>query len=158
MEAVIPVEIRVSSPRVKAYSEESNETEIRSNLDLLNEVREKARLHHIVHQQTTAQHFNDKVKLRPLQVGNFVLRLNQFKSGSSEGKLKELWEGDYKKSLKLRSKNGQCSPSQPNDLDREPDLPGARGPCKRGSQVSILQSEPPASSSKKSPKLGSKNG
>ncbi|KAJ7961822.1 Rve domain-containing protein [Quillaja saponaria] len=37
MEAVIPVEIRVSSPRVETYYEESNETEIRSNFDLLDE-------------------------------------------------------------------------------------------------------------------------
>ncbi|KAJ7942875.1 Rve domain-containing protein [Quillaja saponaria] len=121
MEAVIPVEIGISSPRLETYSEESNETEIRSNLDLLEEVREKARLHQIVHQQTTARHFNDKVKLRPLQVGDLVLRLNQFKSRSSEGKLKESWEGSYQISnivgpgaYKIRIEAGKVLPNSFN--------------------------------------------
>ena len=41
-EAVIPVEVGVTSTRRAAFSEEGNEDELRINLDCLDEVREKA--------------------------------------------------------------------------------------------------------------------
>ena len=41
-EAVIPVEVGVTSTRRAAFSEEGNEDELQINLDYLDEVREKA--------------------------------------------------------------------------------------------------------------------
>ncbi|KAJ7951240.1 Rve domain-containing protein [Quillaja saponaria] len=130
-------------------------TEIRSNLDLLEEVREKACLHQIVHQQTTARHFNDKVKLRPLQVGDFFLRLNQFKSGSSEGKLKESWEGPYQISnivgpgaYKIRTEEGkdvwfrsfQCCKSKPIFFRRQGFIQSSRSSNPSAVKVHLVDS------------------
>ncbi|KAJ7972340.1 Rve domain-containing protein [Quillaja saponaria] len=133
--------------RVETYYEESNETKIRSNLDLLEEVREKAHLHQIIHQQTTARHFNDKVKLRSLQVGDFVLRLNQLRvearkensrnHGKARTKFQTLWVRGLTKSEQKRERRQGLiqSPRSPNPgavevhqvdsttLDRELDSP-----------------------------------
>ncbi|XP_077215747.1 uncharacterized protein LOC143850376 [Tasmannia lanceolata] len=44
VEAIIPVEITIPSPRVKSYSERLNDELMRSSLDLVEETRENARI------------------------------------------------------------------------------------------------------------------
>ncbi|XP_043691538.1 uncharacterized protein LOC122642173 [Telopea speciosissima] len=63
-EAVLPVEIGEILLRVQLYNPEVNNEELRINLDLLEEIRETARVRNAVHQQRTARHYNTKLKAR----------------------------------------------------------------------------------------------
>lgn len=62
------------------FKPESNETELRSNLELLKERRERAELTRKTFQERVAKTSNVKVKLKNIAVGNLVLR--QTKLGS----------------------------------------------------------------------------
>ena len=73
-EAVIPVEVRVTSTRRAAFSEEGNEDELQINLDCLDEVRDKASSRMEKYRQKMAEYYNKRVKLRWLEVGDLVLR------------------------------------------------------------------------------------
>ena len=63
-EAVIPVEVGVTSIRRKVFNEESNDDYLRINLDCLDEVRDKAFSRMVKYQQKMAKYYNKRVKLR----------------------------------------------------------------------------------------------
>ena len=63
-EAVIPVEIGVTSTKRVAFSEEGNDDKLRLNLDCLDEVRDKASSKMAKYQQKMAEYYNRRVKLR----------------------------------------------------------------------------------------------
>ena len=73
IEAVIPVEVGVTSIRRKVFNEESNDDHLRINLDFLDEVREKASIKMTKYQQKMADYYNKRVKLRRLDIGDLVL-------------------------------------------------------------------------------------
>ena len=73
-EAVIPVEVGVTSTRRVAFSEEENEDKLRLNLDCLDEVRDKTSSRMAKYQQKMAEYYNKRVKLRQLDIGDLVLR------------------------------------------------------------------------------------
>ena len=72
-EAVIPVEVGVTSTRREVFHEESNDDHLRINLDCLDEVREKASIKVMKNQQKMADYYNKRVKLRRLDIGDLVL-------------------------------------------------------------------------------------
>ncbi|GKV45314.1 hypothetical protein SLEP1_g52419 [Rubroshorea leprosula] len=95
-EAVIPIEIGVPSFRVTHFNEGQNGQLLRENLDLLDEVREEARLRTLVYKQKVANFYNKRVRPRPFKVGDLVLRkagLTGFETRF--GKLAPNWEGPY---------------------------------------------------------------
>ena len=68
-EAVIPVEVGVTSMKREAFHEEGNDDQLRINLDCLDEVsQKKAR-----YQQKMAEYYNKRVKLRRLNIGDLIL-------------------------------------------------------------------------------------
>ena len=69
-EAVIPVEVGVTSTRREVFNEESNDDHLRINLDCLDEVREKASSRMTKYQQKMAEYYNKRVKLRRLDIGD----------------------------------------------------------------------------------------
>ena len=73
-EAVIPVEVGVSSTRREAFSEEGNDDKLRLNLDCLDKVRDKASSRMAKFQQKMAEYYNKRVKLRQFDIGDLVLR------------------------------------------------------------------------------------
>ena len=73
-EAVIPVEIGLTTLRTTFHKEEENERQLRLNLDLLDEIREKAAQRIALYQEKMARYYNTKVKLRRFEVGDWVLR------------------------------------------------------------------------------------
>ena len=73
-EAVIPVEVGVTSTRRAAFSEEGNDEKLRLNLDCLDEVRDKASSRMVKYQQKMAKYYNKRVKLRQVDIGDLVLR------------------------------------------------------------------------------------
>uniref|UniRef100_A0A2N9H5S1 Integrase catalytic domain-containing protein n=1 Tax=Fagus sylvatica TaxID=28930 RepID=A0A2N9H5S1_FAGSY len=96
-EAVIPVEIGLTTFRTTFHKEEENEGQLRLNLDLLDETREKAAQRIALYQGRMARYYNTKVKLRRFEVSDWVLRkVTQATKDPSQGKLGPNWEGPYK--------------------------------------------------------------
>uniref|UniRef100_A0A2N9ER72 RNA-directed DNA polymerase n=1 Tax=Fagus sylvatica TaxID=28930 RepID=A0A2N9ER72_FAGSY len=73
-EAVIPVEIGLTTWRTNNYDEEINDAQLRSNLDLVDEVRDQAEARTRVYQQRMARYYDRRVKHREFKVGDLVLR------------------------------------------------------------------------------------
>ena len=73
-DAVILAEIRLTSYWVESYSEETNEEELRLQLDLVDEVQIAAEQRLARYQNLMAKHYNSNVRHRDFQVGDFVLR------------------------------------------------------------------------------------
>uniref|UniRef100_A0A2N9HHE1 Uncharacterized protein n=1 Tax=Fagus sylvatica TaxID=28930 RepID=A0A2N9HHE1_FAGSY len=96
-EAVIPVEIGLTTLRTTFHKEEENEGQLRLNLDLLDETRDKAARRITLYQEKMAKYYNTKVKLRRFEIGDWVLRkVTQATKDPSQGKLGPNWEGPYK--------------------------------------------------------------
>ncbi|GAV64707.1 hypothetical protein CFOL_v3_08225 [Cephalotus follicularis] len=92
-EAMIPVEIRVQSPRVVHFSEENNEDGLRNLLDLMEELREKAAIKVAAYQQRVSRYYNKMVNPRPLKEGGLVLRNTTIVDPTgTRGKLSPNWE------------------------------------------------------------------
>ena len=96
-EAVILVEVGVTSTRRAAFSEEGNEDELQINLDYLDEVREKASSRMEKYRQKMAEYYNRRVKLKQLEIGDLVLRkVSIATKDPNQGKLGPTWEGPYR--------------------------------------------------------------
>ncbi|XP_038982200.1 uncharacterized protein LOC120110682 [Phoenix dactylifera] len=96
MEAVIPLEIGLPSLRVEHYNAASNSSQLRENLDLIEETREAARVRMARYQRKTAQYFNFRVKAKLFKVGDLVLRRAEASQPAEQGKLAPNWEGPYR--------------------------------------------------------------
>ncbi|KAL0395195.1 UNVERIFIED_CONTAM: hypothetical protein Slati_4485700 [Sesamum latifolium] len=93
-EAIIPAELGIPSHRVMNFSKECNENLLRENLDLIEELREKAFLRVQRYKNIMISSYNRRVKSRSFQVGDLVLqRADALKL---IGKLDPTWEGPYK--------------------------------------------------------------
>ena len=87
-EAIISVEIGLTSYRVKIYEDQKNQQELNSNLDLIDEVREEAMKRMAKHKEAMARYYNRKVKVRRFNTGNLVLRkVSQVTKDPSQGKI-----------------------------------------------------------------------
>ena len=81
--------------RVDHYNVEVNERALRSNLDLLEETREEARVRMIEAKKKAAKFFNRRVRARQFSVGDLVLQRNIFTAGE-HNKLQPNWEGPFR--------------------------------------------------------------
>uniref|UniRef100_A0A2N9F391 Integrase catalytic domain-containing protein n=1 Tax=Fagus sylvatica TaxID=28930 RepID=A0A2N9F391_FAGSY len=96
-EAVIPVEVGLTTWRTNNYDEESNDAQLRSNLDLVDEVRDQAEARTRVYQQRMARYYDRRVKHREFKVGDLVLRkVTLATKDPTQGKLGPTWEGPYR--------------------------------------------------------------
>ena len=96
-EAVVPVEIGLTTLRTSTYNDQQNEEQLRLNLDLINEVRETAKARMKRYQEKMARYYNSKVKPRQFSIGNLVLRrVTLATKDPFQGKLGPNWEGPYK--------------------------------------------------------------
>ena len=73
-EAMVPVEVGMSSHRRISHTRQQNEELMKSELDLLEEKRELAKLRIASYQQRAARYYNSKVKVKQFQLGDLVLR------------------------------------------------------------------------------------
>ncbi|XP_038972181.1 uncharacterized protein LOC120104693 [Phoenix dactylifera] len=96
MEAIIPLEIGLPSPRVEHYNAASNSSQLRGNLDLVEETREAARVRTARYQRKTAQYYNSRVKAKLFKVGDLVLRRAETSQTTEQGKRAPNWEGPYR--------------------------------------------------------------
>ena len=96
-EAVVLVEIGITTFRTLTYDDQENEGQIRLNLDLIDEVREKAKTRIKRYQENMARHYNTKFKPRKFSIGDLVLRkITLATRDPTQGKLGPNWEGPYK--------------------------------------------------------------
>ena len=96
-EAVIPVEIGVASTKRTTFSKEENDDKLQVNLDCLDEVRDKASSKMTEYQQKMVEYYNKRVKLRQLDIGDFILRkVTTTTKDATQGKLGPTWEGPYR--------------------------------------------------------------
>lgn len=96
IKAIIPVEVGLTSFRVKTYEDQKNWQEPNGNLDLIDEVREEAMKPMAKHKEAIARCYNRKVKVRRFNTRDLVLRkVSQATNDASQGKLGPAWEGPY---------------------------------------------------------------
>ena len=95
-EAQLPCEAEVHTIRTKYYDPEGNEEAMRTSLDLLDEIRDKARHNLALYQVRMRKAYNRKVISRPLKVGDLVLRKSAAVGQANiHAKLSANWEGSY---------------------------------------------------------------
>ncbi|XP_074362913.1 uncharacterized protein LOC141703237 [Apium graveolens] len=95
-EAVVPVEISHSSPRIQAYNAEENEEGQRLALDLIDEVRDAVHAKIVEYQKKASFYYNLRVKERFFKQGDLVIRKVEASGVGQKGKLVPNWEGPYK--------------------------------------------------------------
>ena len=95
-EAIIPIETDFSTLRTQSFNPSNNDEFLERNLDLIEERRESAMVQLAYYQHKLKQGYDAKVKLRPLEPGDLVLKkvLGTAKN-PAWGKLGPNWEGPY---------------------------------------------------------------
>ena len=96
-EAVIPLETGFPTLRTQSFNPSDNDELLKRSLDLIEERRESAMVQLAYYQHKLKQDYDVKVKLRPLEPGDLVLRkvLSTTKN-PAWGKLWPNWEGPYR--------------------------------------------------------------
>ena len=96
-DALIPVEVDLESPRVQAFQEGENSERLRENLDMIDELRDKAVTQLAAYQRRVSSYYNERVKPREFREGDLVLRKTVITNTlREEGKLRPNWEGPYR--------------------------------------------------------------
>ena len=96
-DAIIPVEVGLTSYHVQNYIEDKNEEAMRLQLDLVDEARATAEQRLARYQNLMSKHYNTKVRYRDFQIGDLVLRkVMGAAKDPSQGKLRLNWEGPYR--------------------------------------------------------------
>ena len=73
-EIVIPLEIGFPTLRTSTFSSDSNDARLEKSLDLIEERRDSAMVRLAYYQHKLKQGYDSNVKMRPLAVGDLVLR------------------------------------------------------------------------------------
>ncbi|XP_074323623.1 uncharacterized protein LOC141660530 [Apium graveolens] len=94
-EARLPVETGSPFHRVINFDEVSNIEGLKTNLELLDEVRDRAVEKMENYKEKTNLYFAKKAKIREYEVGDLVLRDTEASDPTNQGKLQPNWEGPY---------------------------------------------------------------
>ncbi|XP_074337785.1 uncharacterized protein LOC141674980 [Apium graveolens] len=101
-EAMLPIEVGSPSHRAINFDEITNEEGLRTNIELIDEVRDQAVARMEKYKEKTKEHFNKKSRVKNFQVGDLVLRDKEASDPTNTGKLMPRWEGPYKVKEVLR--------------------------------------------------------
>ena len=94
--AVISVEVGITNIRQEMFHEESNNDQLKVNLDCLDEVRDGVSNKMIKYQQKMTEYYSKRVKLKRLDIGDLVLcKITPVTKDPAQGKLCPTWEGLY---------------------------------------------------------------
>ncbi|XP_074352654.1 uncharacterized protein LOC141691798 [Apium graveolens] len=91
------------SHRAINFDEEANEEGLRTNMELIDEVRDQAVQKMERYKEKTMEHFSKKSRVKNFQVEDLVLRDTEALDPTNIGKLMPKWEGPYKVKEVLRS-------------------------------------------------------
>ena len=96
VETVIPIETGFPTLRTQSFNPNDNDKLLERSLDLIEERRENAMVQLAYYQHKLKQCYDARVRLRPLESGDLVLRkvLGTTKN-PAWGKLRPSWEGPY---------------------------------------------------------------
>ncbi|GKB30741.1 reverse transcriptase domain-containing protein [Tanacetum coccineum] len=94
-EAVIPAEIGMPTYRTAKVDTVHNDEELRLNLDLLEEKRERAAICEAKSKMKMTKYYNARVRGVAFRPGDFVYRSNDASHAAAGGKLRPKWEGPY---------------------------------------------------------------
>ena len=94
---VIPIKTGFPTLRTQSFNPSNNDELLKKSLDLIEEIRESVMVQLAYYQHKLKQGYDAKVKLRPLEPGDLVLRkvLGTAKNPAWE-KLGPNWEGPYR--------------------------------------------------------------
>ncbi|XP_017239647.2 uncharacterized protein LOC108212431 [Daucus carota subsp. sativus] len=95
-EAMLPIEVGSPSHRVINFDEIANEEGLRTNLDLIDEIRDQAIQRMEKYKEKTREHFSKKSRVKNFHAGDLVLRDTEASDPTNTGKLMPKWEGPYK--------------------------------------------------------------
>ncbi|GJY17427.1 reverse transcriptase domain-containing protein [Tanacetum coccineum] len=116
-EAVIPAEIGMPTYRTATVDTVHNDEELRLNLDLLEEKRERAAICEAKSKMKMAKYYNVRVCGVAFRPGDFVYRSNNASHAAAGGKPEPKWEGPYEvtkalgdRAYKLRTMDGTDLP------------------------------------------------
>ncbi|XP_072078171.1 uncharacterized protein [Arachis hypogaea] len=102
-EALIPVEVEISTLRAELYDEQHNTNAKHAELDLADEDGKIAAIKQRAQKQLAERKHNKKVVPRTFEEGNLVLRwTEEARRPPSHGKLAANWEGPFRVSKVLR--------------------------------------------------------
>ncbi|GJV10560.1 reverse transcriptase domain-containing protein [Tanacetum coccineum] len=93
--AVIPAEIGMPMYRTAVVDAVNNNEQLRLNLDLLEELRERAAIREAKAKLKMTKYYNARVRGVTFRPGDFVYRRNEASHAMDEGKLGPKWEGPY---------------------------------------------------------------
>nr|GEY15890.1 reverse transcriptase domain-containing protein [Tanacetum cinerariifolium] len=96
IEAIIPVEIGMPTYHTATVDVVHNDEELRLNLDLLEERRERAAIFEAKSKLKLIKSYNARVCSVTFRIGDFVYRINDASHAVDGGKLGPKWEGPYK--------------------------------------------------------------
>ena len=95
--AVIPLEANFPMLRTNSFTPSSNDELLGESLDLIEERRERDMIHLAYYHQKLKQGYDANVKLKPLALGDLVLRkVVSAAKDLSWGKLGPNWEGPFR--------------------------------------------------------------
>ncbi|GJT36931.1 reverse transcriptase domain-containing protein [Tanacetum coccineum] len=116
-EVVIPVEVGMPTYRTVVVDTVHNGEELRLNLDLLEERRERAAIREAKAKLKMTKYYNARVRGVTFRPGDFVYRSNDASHAVYGGKLGPKWEGPYEvtkaledRAYRLRSMDGTVLP------------------------------------------------
>ena len=96
-EAVTLVKVGITSIRQEMFHDESNDDQLKVNLDCLDEVKDGVSNRMTKYQQKMTEYYNKRVKLRRLDIGDLVLhKVTTATKDPTQGKLSPTWEGPYR--------------------------------------------------------------
>ncbi|XP_074373600.1 uncharacterized protein LOC141713940 [Apium graveolens] len=99
---MLPIEVGSPSHRAINFDQEANEEGFRTNMELVDEVRDQAVEMMEKYKEKTREHFSKKSRVKNFQVGDLVLRDIEALDPTNTGKLMPKWEGPYKVKEVLR--------------------------------------------------------
>ncbi|XP_074346181.1 uncharacterized protein LOC141684949 [Apium graveolens] len=90
--------IKVGSPSHRAinFDKIANDEGLRTNIELIDEVRDQAMARMEKYKEKTKEHFSKKSKVKNFQIGDLILRDTEASDPTNTGKLMPRWEGPYK--------------------------------------------------------------
>ena len=74
IEAIILVEVGLTSLRVKTFDEQKNQMELNANLYLIDEVKDEAQIRIMKYKEAMTKYYDRRVKIKRFNPGDFVLR------------------------------------------------------------------------------------
>ncbi|XP_074327002.1 uncharacterized protein LOC141664945 [Apium graveolens] len=93
---MMPIEVGSPSYRAINFKEEANEEGLKTNMELIDEVRDQAVQRMEKYKEKTREHFSKKSRVKNFQVRDLVLRDTEASDPTNTGKLMPTWEGPYK--------------------------------------------------------------